>query len=345
MLHRIRTARLGDRGFTLIELLVVVAIIALLISILLPSLSKARAQARTTLCLSRIGQLGKSFLMYGGDFDESFPFIATGHEPVGAPEADETWLADWHDVSGNPVTILDAVIHSPQGNWEAAGAPEIPRSGTMFSYTRFERLYRCPDYERIASKDQEVFNYTRPFWGRYWRTPEEMTTEPGDSKYWGNTEGKIMKSSQVYNAASLPMLLDEAWDRFVATSARFGDSGSPWNGNEFFFAPDNNLGIYHGQPSSARFHTLDYYLDNQPFLWKKGGVYFYDGHAELMRDPWPTRVMADHPRSDPIEFRGNAKSVDIGAEGPGLDQYINWLLYAQRGHDLHKEGGLPPRLY
>ena len=56
------------RGFTLIELLVVVAIIALLISILLPSLSKARAQSRTTLCASRIGQLGKADLVIDFSF-------------------------------------------------------------------------------------------------------------------------------------------------------------------------------------------------------------------------------------------------------------------------------------
>ncbi len=58
----------GKRGFTLIELLVVVAIIALLIAILLPSLSKARKQARTSVCASRISQLAKSLFLYAEDY-------------------------------------------------------------------------------------------------------------------------------------------------------------------------------------------------------------------------------------------------------------------------------------
>src|SRR5688572_20551118 len=52
------------RAFTLIEILVVVAIIALLISILLPSLSRARKQAKTVVCQSNLHQIGLGLFMY-----------------------------------------------------------------------------------------------------------------------------------------------------------------------------------------------------------------------------------------------------------------------------------------
>lgn len=54
-------------GFTLVELLVVIGIIAVLIAILLPSLSKAREAARTAACLSNQRQLAVSFLMYANE--------------------------------------------------------------------------------------------------------------------------------------------------------------------------------------------------------------------------------------------------------------------------------------
>ena len=56
-------------AFTLIELLVVVAIIALLLSILLPSLERARAQARQVLCLTNLKSQGRAVFFYAEDND------------------------------------------------------------------------------------------------------------------------------------------------------------------------------------------------------------------------------------------------------------------------------------
>ena len=90
-------------GFTLIELLVVIAIIAILAALLLPTLGKAKLQAKRVNCVSNLQQLGMAFHSFAHDHNSKFP--------MQVPPNDGGTLTSVLDTNGVVDEIAPAYVH------------------------------------------------------------------------------------------------------------------------------------------------------------------------------------------------------------------------------------------
>jgi prepilin-type N-terminal cleavage/methylation domain-containing protein/prepilin-type processing-associated H-X9-DG protein len=116
-------------AFTLIELLVVIAIIAILAAILFPVFAQAREKARAISCVSNAKQMSLATLMYGQDYDETFP-TACGYL-VGT---------GW----------LDPYVGDTTPNWRSTNANWVSGMGGYWGsviqpYTKNYQVLLCPD--------------------------------------------------------------------------------------------------------------------------------------------------------------------------------------------------------
>ncbi len=129
LLTRNRKPETRNRGFTLIELLVVISIIAILVSILLPALAKARELANRAVCMANIRGIIQSMITYSQSSNGTFPvpYMPPNNLANGWPT---NFIVNFPDQSGGlvpyPTTPQEAVQDWYDNAASADGIPPVP---------------------------------------------------------------------------------------------------------------------------------------------------------------------------------------------------------------------------
>jgi prepilin-type N-terminal cleavage/methylation domain-containing protein len=294
-----------ERAFTLIELLVVVSIIALLIAILLPSLTKAREQARSAKCLGNLHATTLATVTYAADQGDFIPgplhpaIVRNITElPISARDMKKTlvWLLRPYFQSGGRsdqeskvadevVTCPTAVLVAPDEDFETVGG--ILARPYNYSINSSGPL-SCP-----MDNSQGQWNHTDPphYFG-VWFYLDSWPETPG--LMWETYKKRMWKPKSIAQIkfASAEWSFGDAWYRRIPKGSSRAGSQQKREYLGTFPAPHSRSPLpsapYHGiRPDAARstMHHGTPILPKTKFRgWTNLG--YFDGHAASFRGDW-----------------------------------------------------------